>query len=222
MPQKTKILFTEFVTHDVKRFILSKPRDYNTVPGSSAQLSLQEPEWLGVKRPFTLTSLNDDLVLEFMIKRYDDHNGVTKRLHELESGTELLISDPWDSFDFKGRGIFIAGGVGITPFLARMRDLHKKGELAGYSLIFSNKTESDIIVEKELRHMFKDTEKNLILTLTREKSDRYEQGRVDAKFIEKHISDFTQNFYVCGPRAMVNAVSEDLRDFGVESENLIF
>jgi hypothetical protein len=83
---KLKILKIDFVTHNVKRFIFEKPKNYKFIPGQAVDASINN-ELKGEKRPFTFTSKNDDLVLEFTMKRYD---GMTKKFHELNPGDEIL------------------------------------------------------------------------------------------------------------------------------------
>jgi ferredoxin-NADP reductase len=188
---RSKILFTEFVTHDVKRFILERPDGYKIKPGFATEVAIDRPGLEDEKRPFTFTSLEDDKVLEFTIKRYDNHNGVTKILHSLEPGEPLLIEDPFETITYQGRGVFIAGGAGITPFIAILRHLRKEEIIMGNTLIFSNKTQKDIIIEKEFKSMFRDNPESLILTLTNEDNSNYENRRVDKDFLMDKINDFS-------------------------------
>jgi ferredoxin-NADP reductase len=83
------LLMSQFVTHDVKHFIVSKPEGFSVVPGQGVELAINRPNLSGEGRPFTPTSLADDRVLEFTIKGYSDHPGVTQALHQLEPGAEL-------------------------------------------------------------------------------------------------------------------------------------
>lgn len=223
---KVKILAKRFVTHDVKSFIVEKPKDYKFTPGQATDVSINLPGWEKEKRPFTFTSLNNDNVLEFTIKGYYDHNGVTKKLHGLNSGDELIIQKPWGAISYKGKGVFIAAGAGITPFIAILRDLQKKGELKGNKLIFSNKRQEDIILEKELKNMFKDNPKNLVLTLTDEKinnEEKYENKIIDKEFLQKYIKDFkNQHFYICGPPKFVEDISNALKSLGANPEEVVF
>ena len=115
MEYNVTILMTGFVTHDVKRFIISKPDNFSFRPGQGVELSIKQPGLEDSKRPFTPTSLTDARVLEFTIKGYPEHDGVTKRLHQLHPGDELLMSEPFGTIAYKGPGTFIAGGAGITP-----------------------------------------------------------------------------------------------------------
>jgi ferredoxin-NADP reductase len=117
-----KLLMSEFVTHDVKRFLISKPSGFSFEPGQGMELAISESPWQDEARPFIPTSLTDDGVLEFTIKRYSDHEGMTRALHRLPSGTELLLSEPFGTISYQGPGVFIAGGAGITPFTAILRE----------------------------------------------------------------------------------------------------
>jgi ferredoxin-NADP reductase len=216
-----KILKTDYVTHDVKRFILEKPKGFQFTPGQATEMSINLAEWKDKKRPFTFTALNDDQVLEFIIKGYYDHQGVTNKLHQLNPGDELIIRKPWGTINYQGPGVFIAGGAGVTPFIAILRQLRKENKIKDNTFIFSNKTEKDVILEKEFKQMFKDGGK-LILTLTEEKNPCYESGRVDKDFLEEKVDDFNQNFYVCGPPAMVKDLKQILKDLGANMDEIVF
>jgi ferredoxin-NADP reductase len=221
---KVKILMAEFVTHDVQRFVVEKPEGYEYKPGQATDVAIDEKGWREEKRPFTFTSLPGDEVLEFTIKGYPvkqnpDHDGMTEKLHSLESGDYLLIDQPWGTIHYKGPGVFIAGGAGVTPFVAMLRDLTQRQEIAGNTLLYSNKGRKDIILEKEFRDMLGD---KAVFTLTQEKRHGYERGRIDADFIARFADDFRQHFYVCGPPPMVNAVKNYLTEFGVKPESVVF
>ena len=148
-----KILEITDVTHNVKCFRFEKPEGYNFTPGHATDVSINKPGWENEKRPFTFTALTDKPYLEFTIKRYTDHDGVTNHLHGLEKGDELIIRDVWGAIEYKGPGYFIAGGAGITPFIAILRELHRDSKLQGCKLLFGNKMASDIIYEDELTSM---------------------------------------------------------------------
>jgi ferredoxin-NADP reductase len=219
MNYTVNLLMSQFVTHDVKRFIVSKPAGFAVAPGQGVELAINRPGLSGEGRPFTPTGLAADQVLEFTIKGYADHAGVTQALHQLEPGAELLMSEPFGTISYQGPGVFIAGGAGITPFLAILRTLAGRGELDRQSLIFSNKTPRDVICEKELRHLLGD---RCMLLCTGAAAPGYEHRRVDRAFLEERISDFGQCFYVCGPPAFMDAVNAALTDLGAHAERLVF
>ena len=220
MKHSSTILMTEFVTHDVKRFILTKPRNFDYKPGQGVKVVINEPEWKNEEsRPFTLTSLRDDKILEFTIKKYPSSEGVTDKLHSLEVGSKLLISEAFGTITYKGPGVFIAAGAGVTPFIAITRQLARKGKLDSNFLIFSNKTPADVICEKELRHYFGS---RCIMTCTQEIAPGYENRRITAEFLSEKIGDFSQRFYICGPDSFVVEIKSVLKRLGASSQSLVF
>ncbi|MFV8271355.1 FAD-binding oxidoreductase [Flavobacterium sp. GT2N3] len=214
-----KIISVEPVTHDVKRFTIQKPEGFKFIPGQATEVSVNTPALKHEKRPFTFTSLNDNKHLEFIIKIYDNHNGVTKELGKLKLGDELILRDVWGAIEYKGEGVFIAGGAGVTPFIAILRQLQADDKIANNKLIFTNKTEKDIILKKEFNEMLG---KNFINTLTDEKKEGYENGRIDYTFLKEKIDNFKQHFYICGPPQFVTAISEALTQLGAKTDTVVF
>lgn len=219
-----EILEIEQLTHDVKRFKTTKPDGYSYTPGQATEVAIDKDGFKDKFRPFTFTSLDNSETLEFTIKeypteKYPKHTGVTEEIHKLKVGDQLIIKEPVGTIDYEGKGVFIAGGAGITPFIAIFRDLAKQGKLDGNSLIYSNKESRDIIFEDELKEKFKD--ENLLLTLTREKIEGYTNGRIDKEMLNGFINVFDQYFYICGPSGFENDISEALKDLGADENKII-
>jgi ferredoxin-NADP reductase len=212
-----KILSIDQVTHDVKRFRIEKPDGYSFIPGQATEVSVNTPELKNEKRPFTFTCLNSEPYLEFTIKIYPSHEGITSELGKLNPGAELIIRDVWGAISYKGKGVFIAGGAGITPFISIFRDLRTKNEIPGNTLIFANKTKADIILESELNEMLGNAFINII---SDEKADNYFHGMISEDFLKIHLGDLKRKFYVCGPPPMMDAVLKMLANLGV-GENSI-
>jgi ferredoxin-NADP reductase len=209
------------VTHDVKQFTLEKPSGYTFTPGQATEVSVDKEGWRDKKRPFTFTSLNDDDNLEFVIKIYPEHDGVTEQIGKLKTGDTLIIDEPWGTIQYNREGVFLAGGAGVTPFIAILRDLYKKGDIGSNKLIFSNKTDSDIILQDDFEKMLGDNFKNVI---TDKPTDDhiYLDGFIDKKFLESQIEDFNQPFYVCGPGPFNDAIMGYLKELGADPDALVF
>ena len=219
MAHHVKILNIANVTHDVKRITVQKPKDYNFTPGQATEVAVDKDGYRDKKRPFTFTSLPSNHHLEFTIKIYPDHNGVTDEIGTLEEGDGLILDDAWGAIEYKGPGTFIAGGAGVTPFISILNHLRADQQISGNRLIFSNKTSDDVILEKSFRQMLG---KDFVSTLTQEQKEGHEQGRIDKEFLKNHISDFSQNFYVCGPDAMVEDINKQLEELGANADALVF
>lgn len=212
------ILETNFVTHNVKRFKLSKPNNYVFQPGQATDIVINQPKWKNERRSFTFTGLNDWDYLEFTIKIYNDHQGVTQALGTLQAGDELIIHDVWGAIHYRGEGTFIAGGAGITPFIAIFRQLSKEGKIGRNQLIFSNRTTKDIILKEEFDRLLG---KQFINTLTDEKTTEYDHQKIDSAYLREKIEDFSQYFYICGPDAMMTGLAKDLEALGADNDKII-
>lgn len=215
---RLKILNTYFITHDVKRFILEKPPGFVYRPGQSAHISINLPGIDNEIRPFTFTSLNDWPYLEFIIKIYDERKGVTHELGKLHRGTELILHDIFGTIEYKGPGIFLAGGTGITPFIAIFRALFFSGNLRNIGLIYSNKSEDDIILRDELFRMLGPAYINVF---TRQGVIGFRERRIDRNFLIETIGNFDTRFYVCGPKSFTEDITKDLISLGVKPQSLI-
>jgi hypothetical protein len=213
-----KVLEANFVTHDVKRFVVQKPAGYTFIPGQATDVSINLPDWRDKLRPFTFTGLNKWDYLEFMIKIYTESDGVTHMLSRINEGGELILHDVFGAIQYKGPGVFIAGGAGLTPFLAIFRELYKNKQLFGNKLLYSNKSPHDVIMGPELAEMLHE---NFINIYTRENRIGFQGKRIDRDFLTEHISDFSQFFYLCGPDKFVTDIQALLLDLGVVPESLV-
>lgn len=217
MPTRVRILRTELVTHNVRHYRVEKPKKLHFAPGQATEVSIDKPDWRERKRPFTFTSLADDPELEFTIKSYRDHPGVTNALWGCEAGDYLLLRDVWGTIQYKGPGIFIAGGAGVTPFIAILRSLNAKGGLGGNRLIVSNQTEKDIILRDEFEAM---AGLETLWTVTNDPKSALLQERIDTDFLKAHIGGFRQKFYLCGPKSMVSDLRASLQALGADVANV--
>ena len=208
-------------THDVKTYRFTKPEGYHFEPGQATDVSINQEKWKNEKRPFTFTCLNDQDFLEFTIKSYQDHDGVTNALYSLKPGDELIIRDVWGTIQYTGPGYFLAGGAGITPFIAILRQLKKDNKIAGNELFFSNKTADDIILHDELGDILGDNA-HFIVTESESSNGNVEHGYMDKAFIQNHIKDYSKPFYLCGPDNMVAALKDVLKELGAKAESVVF
>lgn len=212
-----KIQKKEQLTHDVVRLTLDRPKDYFFTAGQAIDFKLDRPEVKDKVSPFTFTGLNTDPFLQLTIKCYPSHHGMTEQVAKLKEGDEIIISEPFDTVALKGPGVFIAGGTGVTPFIAILRQKKVDGTLAGNSLFHFNKTKADAFMEDEFGALLGN---NFHAVLSNEQVPGYLYGLVSADFLKQHITDFKQPFYTCGPEGFVKAVKNALVQLGA-SESMI-
>ncbi len=213
-----KILDTNYLTHNVKRFVVEKPAGFSYIPGQSTHLAVNLPGWEDQWRSFTFTSLNSWNYLEFIIKIYDDHQGVTQQLGKLNAGATLLMKDVFGTINYKGPGIFLAGGTGITPFIAIFRALYHSGNMRNIGLLYSNHYHEDVILQEELTQMLG---RGYVDFFSKEGVIGFGEKRINRKFLVETIGDFDKRFYVCGPETFVNDIRKYLVELGARMDAII-
>ncbi|HZY38526.1 MAG TPA: FAD-binding oxidoreductase [Mucilaginibacter sp.] len=210
-----KVLKTEFVTHNVKRFTLEKPKGYSFISGQATDVSINKPGLEDDLHPFTFTCLNTDDHLEFTIKIY---KGMTKKLLDIKPGDELILHEVFGAINYQGPGLFIAGGAGITPFISILRQLKKDIRLAGNVLLFANHTEEDVILKDELDEMLG---QNHIDVISNPTAPGAYGSRIDKEMISRYITDKTEYAYICGPDEFVAEMKKDLLELGMKEDQIV-
>lgn len=223
MSRKLTLQSIEPVTHDVNHLVFDRPEGLDFVPGQAIDMALDKEGWREERRPFTFTSLPGQNRLEFVIKSYpesaDGHDGVTERIGRMQPGDAVLVEEPWGAIEDKGDGVFIAGGAGVTPFIAILRKkLEERGTLEGNTLVFSNKTEADIILRETFEEM---PGLKTVFLVTDEEASPLHRKQIDGKLLAQVVTPARDVCYVCGPDAMLDDMAKALRDIGVAEDRIV-
>ena len=133
---------------------------------------------------------------------------------QAEDGYEIDLSDGVQTCE----GVFIAGGAGVTPFIAILRNLKNKNEIGNNKLIFANNYAVDIILKDEFEQMLG---RNFINILSNEKIEGYAYGFITKEFLKYNIDDTNKMFYICGPPPMMDAVELSLHNLGVKTDQIV-
>ncbi|MDQ7917635.1 FAD-binding oxidoreductase [Mesonia sp. MT50] len=216
--KQVKILSKKNATHDVVQLRTQKPKDLSFLPGQAVDVSLNKPEWKEELRPFTFTSLPQDDYLEFHIKIYPEHDGVTEQIGKLRQNDSLSLGDVFGAIKYQGEGVFIAGGAGVTPFISILRDLEKQNKMGHNKLLFANKTADDIIEKELFNQLLGD---NFVNVLSDEQKEGYEHGYITKDLIKAQIQNENSLFYLCGPPPMMDAVLKQLKELGIDKSKII-
>jgi ferredoxin-NADP reductase len=213
-----KIKSVQHITHDVLQIVTEKPRQYKFTPGQATEVAINKKGWDNEKRPFTFTSLANNDYLQFTIKTYPSHEGVTNELLKLRKDEELILHEVFGTISYKGEGVFIAGGAGVTPFISIFRYLNSKKEIGDNKLIFANKTKEDIILAQEFENILGN---NFINILSNEKANGYAHGLITEEFLKPHIKSSIKYVYVFGPPPMMEAIEKQLENLNVDEKHII-
>src|SRR3989338_3384621 len=206
------------ITHDILKIVTEKPDDFLFHSGQATEVSINKKGWKEKKRPFTFTGLPSDDYLEFTIKTYPEHQSVANELLHLKKEDELILHDVFGTITYKGEGVFIAGGAGVTPFISIFRNLEKENKVGNNKLIFANKTKADIILEAEFKGLLGT---NFINILSDEHVKEYAHGRISSEFIKANSDGLNKLFYLCGPPPMMEAIEKQLTGLGVITDSIV-
>jgi ferredoxin-NADP reductase len=149
---------------------------------------------------------------------------------DLKAGSPVQIEGPYGDLalheDASRPAVFLAGGIGVTPFRSMVLDASNRGLQHRLFLFYSNRKPADAAYLTELRELEqKNPRFKLIATFTEGEAvpqgGAVEHGYITAKMIAKHVGDLSSSiFYVAGPPAMVSAMEAVLKDAGIGQENV--
>jgi ferredoxin-NADP reductase/DMSO/TMAO reductase YedYZ heme-binding membrane subunit len=222
-------------TPDVRTFELGAidggPLPITHLPGQYLPLALMI-DGKRVHRTYTIASspTAKDRV-ELTIKR-EARGMASGYFHErLHVGDRITISKPGGAFTFDGNGsgkergiVLLAGGVGITPLMSMMRYLTQSRWPGEIYLVYSNKSEVDIVFRRELddlQERFPNVHITFTITRGGTSSWRGFTGRINRDLLEKVVPDLSAYpVYICGPSEMIASMRELLPQMGVPAERL--
>lgn len=164
--------------------------------------------------PFSMTSAPSD-PLSFVIKDLGD---LTSRVHELSPGNEVAVEGPYGQFSYQNfknkRQIWIAGGVGMTPFLSMLRAL---GKDEGYQIDFYYciKNMGEAVFIEEIQRLGDEKGVKVVAFCSDEK------GRIDADAIRSMSEGFAgADFLLCGPLGMMSGLRRQLIKAGIKKSKI--
>lgn len=174
-------------------------------------------------RAYSLSSSPSDALKGYYritIKRVENGRVSNYMLDEAKIGDEVYISKPAGNFGYlkvrdEKNVIGIAGGSGITPFMALAKAINEGIEDCDLTVFYSVKTYEDIIFKKEIEEINKKSKRvKFIITLTREGKEGFLNGHINKEMIEPYIKEFN-TILMCGPKAIYKAMNEILLDFNI-------
>ncbi len=175
---------------------------------------------LHARHPFTISSAPGE-DLSFTIKIA---GRFTQAAKELKENDEIFIDGPFGKFIPRSDKnlVFIAGGVGITPFMSILRDHIKKGISQNITLIYGSRSQADIIFHNELESIqtpwFK---KVYMLNDISNLTIQCEQGYIRDEIINKYVNNPKDSlYYICGPERMKDTAKQVLKNMGVKNSNI--
>lgn len=217
MNKRTAMRFTIEAVNSMERAteVVLKPvgEMLNFKLGQFAFVEIQGKDW-SEPHPFTISSAPGEDRLRFTMKVFGDWT--RKVREELQPGGEVLVRGPYGRFDAaqtsSKKQVWIAGGIGLTPFLSKLRAMEESDDREIHFAYAARNKEEAIFLD-ELETIVADR-KNI--TLYHLFSDEGDFARIDAakKRLPGHLADY--EYFICGPKPMVDGLMKDLKKEGVK------
>jgi len=208
---------------DTKTLRLQWPPGYNPEFKTGQFITLYFADSPAYKRAYSLSSCALDRgFYEATIKREGKMG--TRIVDWVKPGDKLWVIPPTGRFlpvlEPDKHLLCIAGGSGVTPFRAFVREATRRALPTKITILYSVKTADDIIFHNEFRNLEQENPHfKFLVTCTRLADDHPwpgRRGRIQAAWVREHIGDLPNTiFYACGPNALVDAaerlVTEELK-----------
>jgi predicted ferric reductase len=175
---------------------------------------------LNESHPFTISSAPHEDVLRLTIKASGDF---TRHLFaNLKAGMDAVIDGAYGMFDYKTGGakqVWVAGGIGVTPFLSFVRDLESASLDRDVDLYYTVRHREEAVFVDEIEAAAKKHERL---------KAHIRFSSVDGSLTVEHILQNAggslrgYDFYMCGPLPMVQAFERKFREAGVPAGNIHF
>ncbi|HSX09323.1 MAG TPA: FAD-dependent oxidoreductase [Candidatus Saccharimonadales bacterium] len=219
------------VAKDTYSFYFKRPKEFNFISGQYNRwtLPINATDGRGSSRFFTISSPpseKESLVVTTKIIQSDFKNA----LLNLEVGQEIKIFGPMGQFiideTHQTDHVFIAGGIGITPFYSMLMDASTKKSNKKLTLLASFSTTDEIIFLNELEKASTLYDQiNVVYTITQPQKSQTpwdgQTGRISEELIKKYVNDIpTSIFYIVGPPSMVEEIQTLLKKMNVPNKNI--
>jgi len=215
------------IASDISEFSFIPDRTFSFVPGQYLEFTLQHrsPDDRGNRRYFTISSSPTEQTLKLGVKFYPELSSFKNKLFFLKPGDSIIAAQCAGEFvmpkDKDKKLVFIAGGIGITPFRSMIKYCSDVNEKRDIVLLYSNKTVEDIAYKDVFDEAEAKTGIKTIYMISGQKgispNANMRYGSISDDTILKEIPDYRERtFYISGPHGMVVAFKNTLSELGVE------
>jgi glycine betaine catabolism B len=224
--QVFKLKKKQEIAPGVIEFQLEPFTKFNYKAGQYLEWTLphKNPDNRGVRRDFTISSSPTEDFIQLTSKFYEKPSTFKQTLRALEIGDEIIGSRLGGEFTLpevpEQKLVFIAGGIGVTPFRSMIKYLSDSRQERDVILIYSNKTQKDIVYS-ELFDRVKGVRPVYVLTDEKPNNWKGRLGFVDVKLIKEEVPDFKERlFYISGPEPMVEVFEKMIGEMGVAKSQI--
>ena len=205
-------------------FELDKPLDY--IAGQFIEMTIEhdKPDDRGIKHWFTVSSSPSDAPLISITTKFSEPSSSFKKaLHGLKKGDQVTVSDPMGDFvlpkDSDIPLVFVAGGIGITPFHSIIKWLSDTKQSRDITLLYAARAESELVFLELFENYGM---KRQILLSEPDSSWRGQTGKLSGKRIIEMTQPAKDSLiFISGPEEMVESLQDQLAEEDVNKSRLV-
>lgn len=214
----------------IYEFKFSSPLKPQFTPGQYMEwtLPIERPDVRGNRRYFTIASSpNEDLMIG--VKLSEASSAFKKELLNLSYNLKVVASSLAGDFtlpaDKDKKLVFIAGGIGITPFRSILKSLLEEQEKRDIVVFYTSLSEKEFVFKDVLKEAEEKLGIKVVYVITDEKNIpenwKGEKGFITEDMLKKNVSELKERlFYLSGPSKMVDSYKKLLGDSGVSWQNI--
>ncbi len=213
----TEIIEIKKEIHNTYSIIVKKPKDFEFCAGQFCLISFKY-KFMKKPHPITISSNPSDEFLKFTIK---ESGKFSKNIKNLKPGNIMKIDGPYGKFTFNYRdSVFIAGGVGITPFFSMLSYNKTFAANNNITLLYGCRNQDEIIFENPITSIAeKEKQLKTHIYLSQNETEKYNQGFINSEVIQSKAG-FNSDFYICGPPKMIKIIKKILKSKKVSNKNI--
>ncbi|HWY79390.1 MAG TPA: hypothetical protein VNW29_03465 [Candidatus Sulfotelmatobacter sp.] len=219
------------ISSDIVDFLFAPGKRLPFFPGQYMEWTLQHPKTdsRGNRRYFTIASSPTENTVRLGIRFYKEGSSFKNAMLAMQSNSQIVGAQISGDFtlpkDKNKKLVFIAGGIGVTPFRSMIKYLIDTNELRPIVMFYANKRADEIVYSD----IFNQAEKQLGIKMVYTLTDQINVpvnwqgrvGRIDTTLIQQEVPDYMERtFYLSGPHSMVVAYEEVLRGMGIPKKQI--
>jgi predicted ferric reductase len=199
-------------------------REFSFRAGQFAWILPSRNPFTPTYHPFSISSSALAQRVEFTIKQVGEFTG---SMRQLRLGDRVYMDGPHWSFTLEshpGMGyVFVAAGVGVTPFLSMLATLADQGDQRPCWLFLGNRHEDQVTGIRQLARLQGRLNLRIVHVISRP-SDQWtgERGRIEADLLDRHLplERRSLEYFICARGEMVRSVETTLQGLGIPSDNI--
>ncbi len=218
--QNLKFISKKLEAKDTYSFWFQPTKKFNFIAGQYLEWALPHKNYdsRGIRRFFTISSSPDQNRVRLITKFYPNPSTFKQALMKLQPGDEVSVSRLDGEFTLPNAGnrplVFIAGGVGIAPFLSMIEGMKASGEKHDITLFYANKTDDEVAFKEFLNQATNSGVK--IVNIITEK-----EGFLTPEKIQKETPKWKDSaYFISGPEPLVINYISLLKKMGIPGKQI--